>query len=290
MDELDFEKPKVVLEGISQISQAIKEAPKIEGLASGVEGLDDLFFTTEIVNKKVVKKSLGGIPSFSVFNVTGSSDTGKTLLAEQFAVKQAESGRSVVFVTAETPAAFVAVSLNERAKAMGIEFSKIEDQIILIDAASYSSLRENIPNLLATLEHVIKKYNVSITIIDSITGFYENKEMLARTVVRKIYNFLKKQGQTALLVSQKRSGHEDLTAEAAGGYAVGHIVDGTMVLAKELIMSQYTAKIYGKPIGEIVRLFRIDGCRLCAHDTRTHFLEITDTGILKIGNPLTANE
>lgn len=43
MDELDFEKPKVVLEGISQISQAIKEAPKIEGLASGVEGLDDLF-------------------------------------------------------------------------------------------------------------------------------------------------------------------------------------------------------------------------------------------------------
>lgn len=238
----------------------------------------------------MVKKSLGGIPSFSVFNVTGSSDTGKTLLAEQFAVKQAESGRSVVFVTAETPAAFVAVSLNERAKAMGIEFSKIEDQIILIDAASYSSLRENIPNLLATLEHVIKKYNVSITIIDSITGFYENKEMLARTVVRKIYNFLKKQGQTALLVSQKRSGHEDLTAEAAGGYAVGHIVDGTMVLAKELIMSQYTAKIYGKPIGEIVRLFRIDGCRLCAHDTRTHFLEITDTGILKIGNPLTANE
>lgn len=290
MDELDFEKPKVVLEGISQISQAIKEAPKIEGLASGVEGLDDLFFTTEIVDKKVVKKSLGGIPSFSVFNVTGSSDTGKTLLAEQFAVKQAESGRSVVFVTAETPAAFVAVSLNERAKAMGIEFSKIEDQIILIDAASYSSLRENIPNLLATLEHVIKKYNVSITIIDSITGFYENKEMLARTVVRRIYNFLKKHGQTALLVSQKRSGHEDLTAEAAGGYAVGHIVDGTMVLAKELIMSQYTAKIYGKPIGEIVRLFRIDGCRLCAHDTRTHFLEITDTGILKIGNPLTANE
>ena len=151
----------------------------------------------------MVKKSLGGIPSFSVFNVTGSSDTGKTLLAEQFAVKQAESGRSVVFVTAETPAAFVAVSLNERAKAMGIEFSKIEDQIILIDAASYSSLRENIPNLLATLEHVIKKYNVSITIIDSITGFYENKEMLARTVVRRIYNFLKKHGQTALLVSQK---------------------------------------------------------------------------------------
>lgn len=208
MDELEFEKPKVVFEGISQISDALKEAPKIEGLATGVEGLDDLFFTTEIINKKVVKKSLGGIPSFSVFNITGSSDTGKSLLVEQFAVKQAENGRNVIFVTAETPAAFVAVSLSERARAMGIEFSEIENNIILIDAASYSLLRENIPNLLATLEYVIKKYSATITIIDSVTGFYENKEMLARTVIRRIYNFLKKHRQTALLVSQKRSGHE----------------------------------------------------------------------------------
>lgn len=290
MDELEFEKPKVILEGISQISDALKEAPKIEGLATGIEGLDDLFFTTEIVNKKVAKKSLGGIPSFSIFNITGSSDTGKSLLVEQFAVKQASNGRNVIFVTAEAPGAFAAVSINERARAMGIDPSEIQDRIILIDAASYSSLRENIPNLLATLEYVIKKYNVTITIIDSVTSFYENKEMLARTVVRRIYNFLKKNGQTALLVSQKRSGHEDLTSEAAGGYAVGHIVDGTMVLAKELIMSQYTAKIYDRPIGEVVRLFRIDGCRLCGHDTRTHFLEINDVGLLKIGDPLTTNE
>lgn len=63
-----------------------------------------------------------------------------------------------------------------------------------------------------------------------------------------------------------------------------------MVLAKELIMSQYTAKIYDRPIGEVVRLFRIDGCRLCGHDTRTHFLEINDVGLLKIGDPLTINE
>ncbi len=126
MDELEFEKPKVVFEGISQISDALKEAPKIEGLATGVEGLDDLFFTTEIINKKVVKKSLGGIPSFSVFNITGSSDTGKSLLVEQFAVKQAENGRNVIFVTAETPAAFVAVSLSERARAMGgLNFQKL---------------------------------------------------------------------------------------------------------------------------------------------------------------------
>jgi hypothetical protein len=46
------------------------------------------------------------------------------------------------------------------------------------------------------------------------------------------------------------------------------------------------AKLYKKPIGEIVRLFRIDGCRMCGHDTKTHFLEISETGLIKIKEPI----
>ena len=44
---------------------------------------------------------------------------------------------------------------------MGIKFSDIEDRIILIDAASHTMLRENTPDLLATLAHMIKKYNIN---------------------------------------------------------------------------------------------------------------------------------
>ena len=286
MEVREIERPQVIEEGIITGRRALKAAPRIEGLPTGVEGLDGLFFTTEITDNRVIKKPLGGIPCLSVLNITGSSDTGKTLLVEQFAIKQASLGRNVAFITVETPASFVSLSLNERARAMGLRFEEIEDNIILIDAASHGLLRENLPNLLATLAHVIRTYKTGITVIDSVTGLYEHREMLARTVVRQVYNFLKKWHQTALLVSQKRSGHEELTAEAAGGYAVGHIVDGTMVLAKELVMSQYSARLFGKPPGDIVRLFRIDGCRLCGHDTRTFFLEITDTGLLRIGPPL----
>ena len=286
LETRELEKPQIVEEGIVTSKEALVEAPEIEGMHSGIEGLDEMFFVTEIKKGRAVKKTLGGIPRYSVFNITGASDTGKTLLVEQFCIKQAELGRTVAFITVETPASFVAMSLRERAKAMGIDFSKIDNRVVLIDAATQWRLRENIPNLLATLAHVIKNYKASITIIDSVTGLFEHREMLARVVVRQVYNFLKKWHQTALLVSQKRSGHEELTAEAAGGYAVGHIVDGTMVLAKELIMSAYSAKLYGKPPGEIVRFFRIDGCRLCGHDTRTFYLEITDSGLLKIGQPL----
>ncbi len=284
--EREQEKPRVVEEGIWIAGEAVKKAPRLRGVPTGVEGLDELFFHTEIKNGKVVRKPLGGIPEYAVVNLTGVSDTGKSLMAEQYTVRQAQRGDVVAFVTVESPAPFVTMGLRERAKAMGVDFEEIQDRIVLIDAASHSSLRESIPNLLATLAHAIKTYKVRHTVIDSITGLYEAKEMLARTVVRQLFNFMKKWYQTAIFISQKRSGHEELSAEAAGGYAVSHIVDCTMVLAKELIMTKAQSNLYKKPIGDVVRLFRIDGCRLCGHDTRTHYLEITETGLVVIGKPV----
>ncbi len=282
----EHHEPEVIKEGIFVGSEALAKAPKIYGVPTGVEGLDDLFFIVEVENGKIVKKTLGGIPAYSVFNITGVSDTGKSLMVEQFTVKQASEGHKVAFITVESPANFVAASLKLRAAAMGLEFEKFEDNIILIDAASHTKLREDLPNLLATLAYAIKTYHIKFTVVDSVTGLFEHKEMLARGIVRRLFNFMKKWYQTALFVSQKRSGHEELTAEAAGGYAVGHIVDGTMVLAKELIDSQYKAKLYKREIGDIVRLFRIDGCRMSGHDTRTHFMEITETGLVRILEPI----
>ena len=281
-----YREPEVIKESIYTGSQALQKAPEIVGVPTGIEGLDDLFFTVKEKNGKLEKVSLGGIPKYCVCNITGVSDTGKSLMAEQFAVEQARKGQKVAFITVETPANFVVASIKYRALAMGYDFSEFEDNIILIDAASFSKLRENLPDLLATLAYAIKTYKIDFTIIDSITGLFENKEMMARAIVRRVFNFMKKWYQTALFISQKRSGHEELSAEAAGGYAVGHIVDGTMVLAKELITSQYQARIYKAQIGDLVRLFRIDGCRMSGHDTKTHFMEITDTGIVKIKEPI----
>ena len=280
------EEREILKESIMVGGEALEKAPEIKGIPTGIEGLDELFFQTKVENGKVKKELLGGIPSYTVFNITGVSDTGKSLMVEQFTVKRASEGEKVIFITVESPSHFVINSIQGRSYAMGVDFNKIKDNIILIDAASYSSLRDNLPTLFNTLAYAIKTYKAKYTVIDSVTGLFEAKEMMARTIVRQVFNFLKKWHQTALLVSQKRSGHEELTAEAAGGYAVGHIVDGTMVVAKVLIDSQYKAKIYGKPIGEIVRLFRIDGCRVAGHDTRTRFFEITDQGLVKIGKPL----
>jgi len=176
--------------------------------------------------------------------------------------------------------------MRQRALAMEIDWENIEDKIIMVDAASKPILRENLKTFLDTLEFAIDKYDVKNVVIDSITGLYEAKEMMARGIVREVFNFLKRKGQTALLISQKRSGHEEETAEAAGGYAVSHICDCTIVLGKRLILSKTAESMFKIPIGNIMRTIRIDGCRLCGHDTSTHLLEITELGLVKVGPKL----
>jgi KaiC domain protein len=275
-----------LVESISTIAELSEKIPKLEGVPTGVEGLDELFFTTVWENGKAKRIPLGGVPRYAVLQVTGVADTGKSLLVEQFAVERARRGEACVFVTIESPGPFAAMGLRQRAQAMGVDFASVEDKIILVDAASHPVLASDLPTLFNTLAFAIKTYKARAVVIDSLTGLYEAREMLARDIVRPVFSFLKKWHQTALLVSQKRSGHEALTAEAAGGYAVGHVLDGSMVLAKQTITSAQQARIYGVPIGETVRLFRIDGCRLCGHDTSTHVFEITETGLVRVGPKL----
>jgi len=44
----EYREPKVVKNAIFTGSQALEKAPKIYGIPTGIEGLDDLFFTVEV--------------------------------------------------------------------------------------------------------------------------------------------------------------------------------------------------------------------------------------------------
>ncbi len=282
-----MEEKKIAIESIGLAKEIAKSAPEIRGVKTGVEGLDKLFYTAEIdKNGEVKVKPLGGYPLGSVVHITGIPDTGKSLMAEQFLITQASEGNNVCLVTVEQPAPFYVSLLKQRTNAMKIDWKSIEDRIVVIDAASNHDLRNELQVLFDTLAYGIKTYSIKFTVIDSVTGLYEAKEMMARQTVRMLYNFMKKWYQTAIFISQKRSGHEELTAEAAGGYGVGHIVDATMVVAKKEILSRYDQSLFNRPIGELVRTFRIDGCRLCGHDTKTRYMEILESGIVRIGEPV----
>ncbi len=268
-----------------ELGELQTKAPKIFGIPTGTK-LDEMFFKVEEEDGKFVKKPLGGIPYLSVLNFTGVPDTGKSLFAEQFAAYQAANGYKVLFVTVESPANFLYTSLKEKSKALDLDFDEIEKNVVVIDASEEVELRENPKALMDTMAYAIKEKKVTNVVIDSITGLYEHKEMMARQIVRQFFNFLKKWRQTGMLVSQKRSSQTSESAEAAGGLAVAHIVDGTIVLDKKVLMTAREASFYKKEIGDVVRFIRIDGCRLTGHDSRIWVFEITPEGTINIIAPL----
>ena len=276
----------ILKKAVETAAEASHKVPKLFGIPTGIKGLDEMFYVAKVEDGKVKKVPLGGIPSRAIVNLTGIPETGKSLIGEQFVVTQASRGYNTFFVTVETPGPFVVQALQQRATAMNIDWEAIKDRIVLIDAASNEILREDLKTFLNTLEYAIVNYNTKNGVIDSITGLYEAKEVLARGIVRKVYNFLKSYGQTTILISQKRGSHEEETAEAAGGYAVSHITDCTIVLSKRLIKTRWEQETYHIPIGNILRTIRIDGCRMCGHDTATHIMEITELGLVEVGPPL----
>ncbi len=261
------------------------KAPKLFGIPTGTK-LDEMFFRVEKEGDKYVKKPLGGIPHLAVMNITGVPDTGKSLLAEQFAITQANAGYKVLYVTVESPANFLYTAMKQRSEALGADFSKVESNIVVVDASESDELRENPKALMETMAYAIKEKKVTNTIIDSITGLYEHKEVMARQIVRQFFNFMKKYRQTGIFVSQKRSAQASESAEAAGGLAVAHIVDGTIVMDKKLVESRWDVKLYGLPIGSVLRTIRIDGCRIAPHDSRTWVFEISEVGTIGIISPL----
>lgn len=271
---------------VTPLSKIKENIPKLFGIPSGILGLDELFYTFEYEGDEVKKVPLGGFPSSAVIHITGVPDTGKSLMGEQFALSQASRGYNVLFVSVEIPTPFLAQSLKERARALRIDWDEIEDRIFVLDITKYPELRDNIVKLDRVIGETIEANNIKSTVVDSITGLYEGKEMIARTIVRKLYEVMKKYYQTSIFISQKRSSHEEESAEAAGGYAVPHILDCTIVLSKIVLSSKTLANLYDRPLGDTIHTLRIDGCRMCGHDRRTHLVEIDERGIIKVVKPI----
>ena len=261
------------------------KAVKLFGISTGTK-LDEMFWRVEREGENFVKKPLGGLPFLSVMNITGLPDSGKSVLAEQFAIVQASKDYKVLFVTVESPADFLYTSMKAKADYLGVDFSKVLKNIVVIDASMNDELRENPKALMDTMAYAIREKHTSNVVIDSITGLYEHKEVMARQIVRVFFNFLKKWRQTGIFISQKRSAQIAESAEAAGGLAVAHIVDGTIVLDKKIITTKWESNLYNLPIGSVLRTIRIDGCRLTGHDSRTWVFEITPGGTINIISPL----
>lgn len=254
-----------------------KENIKIEPIDSGIDYINKLFYYVDFENNSPRLKVLGGYPKGAVVNIIGEADTGKSLLSQIAIVTNAYKGLKTIYVSIENPASYVSLSLQRLSFLKKINYQYILNNVKILDLSNQYSLSSNIDTFFKEFYYAAK--NFDICVFDSVSGLYENKEVMARYIVRKIFQISKSLKLTCFMVSQKRE-DSPFSSRSAGGLAISHIADCNIVLTKIIISSPIEKRIYNSEIGEVVRIFRIDGCRLCGHSSKNHFFKINEYGLI----------
>lgn len=261
-----------------------KDVIKIKSIDSGIDYINKLFYYVDLEDGKL--KALGGYPASSLINIVGEADTGKSLLC-QFAVVANSSKLKTVYISVENPASYVSSSLRRICLLKKVDYSSVISNVRILDLSNHFNISNNVDNFLRDFYSLAKGYNICI--FDSITALYENREVMARYIVRRIFQITKNLGLTCFMVSQKRE-DSPFVARSAGGMAISHIADCNIVLSKIIVSSFAEKKLYGADLGELVRIFRIDGCRVCGHSSKNHFFKINNYGYIVFTNSNQANE
>jgi KaiC/GvpD/RAD55 family RecA-like ATPase len=279
------EKPmKTEIERIeSKLSQFVlrpdeaKEAKKpLLGLATGTF-LDTLFITPE-------GKPLNGLPVVGQFAITGLPGAGKSILVEEIAVRVADAGRKVLFVTAEdtwksaTPRFDLQSRLKQKAEVLKLDWKKVMENLFVLDTVAYPELREW--NTFAeTYRYVIETEKIELGIVDSVTVLEAYRGALKYRVMELArYNQL--HGVTSLYVNQRSIEMWD-TYEMAGGIGLAHNLDGTILIDYGRIYWQDQQVDLEAKRGEFVRIARVLDCRMCNFERRRLRIDITQDGFIK---------
>lgn len=257
-----------------------KDYLQITPIDSGVDYINKLFYVIDYRENKL--KVLGGYPSNSVINITGEADTGKSLLCQLATVANSPKKLKTLYISVENPSSYVSNSLRRLALLKKIDYERIIENVKILDLSNEFRILDNIEKFFRDFYNLGKGFNICI--FDSVTGLYENREVMARYVVRRIFQISKSLRLTCFLVSQKRE-DSPFSTRSAGGLAISHIADCNIVLSKIIVSSFTEKKIYGVEVGDIVRIFRIDGCRLCGHSSKNHFFKINEYGYIIFENP-----
>jgi len=240
--------------------------------------IDDLFLTHDA-------KSLGGIPLVIQLGVVGLPDVGKSILAQEIALRCAANGLKVVFVSSEdiweSPNLRYDLQsrMKEKADIMKLDWEKIKDHLFVFDTITYSEFRDWHTFVEAYRYLNEKEKGIDILIMDSITLMESYRGALKyRLLELARYNQL--HGITAIYVCQRAIEESDKYA-MAGGIGLPHNLDATLCIDFKKASGQIKADL-NKKQWELVHFARMLGCRLCNFDRKYHELKITSDGFLKL--------
>ena len=233
-------------------------------------------------------KPLEGIPKIAQIGIVGNPDVGKSLVAQEIALRLASESHKVIFTTSED----IFESQNDRfdlqsrmkqkADVLGLNWENIKANLFVLDIISHSQLR-NWDTLVGTYRVLVEQEKAEFLIVDSLTLLDDYRAGL-KFHLGEFVRYNQKCGVTGFYISQKAT--EDAVDQhgLAGGIGLSHLLDVEFEINFKKVWSgdgQMKLDCDAKQ-GEILHFIRVLKCRLSKADMKYHRLEITKDGILKL--------
>lgn len=240
--------------------------------------LDDLFLNSK-------EESIGGLPHSGSFGILGMPDAGKSILMEEIAVKVSASGRKVLFITSEdiwrseTLRFDLESRMKQKADILGLEWSKVQENLFVMDTVTYSELNEWF-KFVETYRYACKTYGIELVIVDSVTVLQNYRGALKYRLMELI-KYGQLHGITGLFVNQRSKAEWD-SYDIAGGIGLAHNLDGTIIIDFGRTYHTQINEDLGTKRGVDVRIVRVLGCRICGFNRHYQKVEIDSDGFLKL--------
>jgi len=261
--------------------EAIEAKKPLVGLPTGTF-IDQLFLTPE-------GETLNGVPICGQFAITGLPGAGKSILVEEIAVRVAAAGKKVLFATAEdtwksaTPRFDLQSRLKQKADILGVDWSKIRENLYVLDTVMYPELRDW--SIFAeTYRYVIETEGIELAIVDSVTVLEAYRGALKYRVM-ELARYNQVQGVTGLYVNQRSVERWD-AYEMAGGIGLAHNLDGTIIVDYGHVYWQDQQIDLEANRGQFVRIARVLDCRMCNFERRRIRIDITTDGFIRAIEPI----
>lgn len=185
----------------------------IEKCLSGIQGLDEI---TE-----------GGLPKGRPTLICGSAGCGKTMFAMQFLVEGVENDEPGVFVSFEE----TQEELEKNFASLGIDLKTLEEQkkfaveYIFLDRTQIEETGEfDLEGLFIRLAYAVEQIGAKRIVLDTVEAIFSGlpNEFILRSELRRLFNWLKSQGLTAVITGEK--GEKSLTRYGLEEYVADCVI------------------------------------------------------------------
>jgi len=244
--------------------------------------IDQLFLKPE-------GETLNGLPICGQFAITGLPGAGKSILVEEIGVRVTADGRRTLYATAEdtwksaTPRFDLQSRMKQKADILGLDWSKIKEDLYVLDTVLYPELRDW-STFAETYRYVVENEKIELAIIDSVTVLEAYRGALKYRVM-ELARYNQTHGVTGLYVNQRSAERWD-SYDMAGGIGLAHNLDGTIIVDYGRVYWQDQQVDLDANRGQFVRITRVLDCRMCNFERRRIQVDITPEGFIRALEPI----